>query len=231
MDEGLATLKDWLFYVLITATVLNLFFFVINRLKKNEVKFFVVRKLLSKAEENFYWHLIKVLSSKYQISYKVRVADVINHRCSNRKAWLREFNKLSQKHFDFVVSDGRTLEVAFAVELDDSSHDRKKRKERDQYLNKICQEAGLKLIRIRARGRYKDDEIRALFEVRDDENGESLSGYSQENQWLGLQDSTAARGNTVSDKQLAEKELDGQRERSQIGRDDRREANTGDRGK
>jgi len=92
---------------------------------------------------------------------KVRVADVLKpSKGGARKQWQIAFNKINNKHFDFVLCDKNDLSVLCAIELNDKSHNTKKRKDRDAFLTAACESAMLPLIQIPAQAAYNIDEIR-----------------------------------------------------------------------
>jgi hypothetical protein len=77
------------------------------------------------------------------------VADVVERKSSiSRSARQKALNKISAKHFDFLLCDKDDLSVACAIELDDGSHNFKRRQERDDFLKGLCEAAGFPLIRI-----------------------------------------------------------------------------------
>lgn len=119
--------------------------------------------LMSAGEERFYRSLRNEVAGEFIIAMKVRIADVISHKCRDRKTWFREFGRMSQKHFDFVLISTSTLRICAAIELDDSSHTSKKARRRDQYVNELCNQAGLPLIRFRVRNHY---DFSALSSIR-----------------------------------------------------------------
>lgn len=62
-------------------------------------------------------------------------------------------NRIDRKIVDYVVCEAGTLRPVFAVELDGSSHDGAKRKERDGFVEKALEGAGVKLVRFDRRGK------------------------------------------------------------------------------
>ena len=91
--------------------------------------------LFSPAERSFLGVLSEAIGDEAQIFGKVRVADVIMPKKGmSRGEWQKAFNKISGKHFDFILCDKGDLSIICAVELDDSSHQSKSRKERDLFL-------------------------------------------------------------------------------------------------
>ena len=62
-------------------------------------------------------------------------------------------NKIDRKTVDYVVCEAGSLKAAFAVELDGSSHDASDRRERDSFVDRVLDKAGVKLVRIDRRGK------------------------------------------------------------------------------
>ena len=120
--------------------------------------------LFSPAERSFLGVLNQVIDENAQVFGKVRIADVITPKKGmSRSNWQKAFNKISGKHFDFLLCNKDDLSVLCAVELNDSSHQSKKRKERDVFLEGVCQSANVPLVQITAKLTYKINEIQALI--------------------------------------------------------------------
>lgn len=95
---------------------------------------------------------------------KVRVADVLSPvRGMSRSGWQTSFNRISNKHFDFLLCDPNDLSVLCALELNDRSHDAGKRKDRDAFLENACRSAGLPLIWVPAKAAYSIPEIQEVL--------------------------------------------------------------------
>ncbi len=126
-----------------------------------------VKGLLTNAEHSFYKTLVKAKPINSVIFTKVRVADLLKpHSYKNRSEWQMAFNKISAKHFDFVICNAETLDVICVIELDDKSHTTAKVKDRDLFLDDACSGAELKLIRFKAQKNYQVDSIRnSIMEV------------------------------------------------------------------
>lgn len=117
--------------------------------------------LFSPAERSFLGVLNQAVDENTQVFGKVRVADVITPKKGMpRGEWQKSFNKISGKHFDFVLCNKNDLSVLCAVELNDSSHNSKKQKDRDVFLKAACQSANVPLVQIKARSTYNVSEIR-----------------------------------------------------------------------
>jgi hypothetical protein len=119
------------------------------------------KSLFTPAELVFFNALQEATSGQFLVFGKVRVADVIKPQTSNRSDWQRAFNKISAKHFDFVLCDKESLKVLATVELDDSSHSRVDRVKRDDFLNQAVDSAKLALIRFPVQASYGLDDIQS----------------------------------------------------------------------
>jgi len=113
------------------------------------------KQLFSPAERSFYGVLSQAVGSECCVMGKVRVADVVSPRKGLSKSdWQKAFNKISAKHFDYVVCDAATLHVQYVVELNDRSHDKPRRSERDRFLREVCRSAGVPLFTFRVQRSY-----------------------------------------------------------------------------
>ena len=89
------------------------------------------RPLLTKREYKFYTLLREEAYKRGMlICPKIGLKDLME--VTDKKHYMKYFAKISQKHVDFVICD-EDLQVYFALELDDSSHDTKKAKEKDHF--------------------------------------------------------------------------------------------------
>ena len=108
--------------------------------------------------------LHKAIGNNATIFGKVRVADVVEPKEGlSRSARQKAFNKISANHFDFLVCDKEDLSVACAIELDDRSHNSKRRQEKDEFLKEVCEAAGVPLVQVPAKSGYVISEVRRLL--------------------------------------------------------------------
>ncbi len=120
--------------------------------------------LFSPAERSFLGILEQAIGDEYRAFGKVRVADVVDVKSmSDRRVWQRAFNRISAKHFDFVLCRNDDLTVLAVVELDDGSHQSKKSRNRDAFLVGLCDAIGLPLIQVPAQRVYSLSEVRATL--------------------------------------------------------------------
>ena len=120
--------------------------------------------LFSPTERSFLGVLKQAAGNNAAIFGKVRVADVVEPKSGlGRSARQKALNKISAKHFDFLLCDKEDLSVACAIELDDISHNSKRRQERDEFLKEVCEAADVPLIQIPAKSAYVISEVRSLL--------------------------------------------------------------------
>ena len=138
--------------------------YLVNRFRERRVireildSYSLRESVLTKAELNFYRVLKEVVGEKYAILVKVRLADVvITHR---GQGYTTAFNKISQKHVDFLLADPQDFSPVMAIELDDRSHQNQSRKDRDEFVDQVFEKAGLQLLRVKAAKKYGPADIR-----------------------------------------------------------------------
>jgi len=114
---------------------------------------------LSAAEISFYHVLKGLLDSRHSLLCKVRLADLfyIRRPHENRGA----MNKIIRKHVDFVICRADTMEPMLCIELDDRSHRRRDRRERDALVDAVFEAAALPLLHIPAARGYVPADVAA----------------------------------------------------------------------
>ncbi|MCP3850724.1 MAG: DUF2726 domain-containing protein [Gammaproteobacteria bacterium] len=154
---------DWIVIALVIVVMLAIVVVKLSQKQGAQPSEYPYRKidvLFSPAERSFFGVLNQAAGENTQIFGKVRVADVIAPKKGmSRSDWQKSFNKISGKHFDFLLCNTSDLSVLCALELNDSSHNSKKRKDRDAFLEGACQAANVPLIKISARSTYNINEI------------------------------------------------------------------------
>ena len=118
-------------------------------------------ELFTPAERVFYEQLAMAVGDRYEIFGKVRLADVIEPREGLDKSERQSaLNRISSKHLDFVLAIPGSMIIVCAIELDDASHRRKDRVERDEFVDGALSYADVPLIRFEVQPMYSVDEIR-----------------------------------------------------------------------
>src|SRR6266498_1995983 len=103
---------------------------------KQELPYRLRDDFLSPAEFSFYKVFSSIYGAQLTVQSKVRLADVffIARRNENHAF----FNRIAQKHLDFLICDSVTMKPVLGIELDDASHQRDDRQERDRFLEEVC---------------------------------------------------------------------------------------------
>jgi hypothetical protein len=115
----------------------------------------------SAAEASFYRVMKKMAADRLIICPKVSLAEIFFVSHPNENA--AYFNKINRKHVDFLLCDPNTLKPRLAIELDDSSHKREDRMERDDFVDDVFSTAGLPLVRVPVRPAYNTAELAEIF--------------------------------------------------------------------
>ena len=119
--------------------------------------------LLTRNETAFFRVLATVIGHRYLISCKVRLADIVT---CDEQDWRRgHANRIAQKHIDFVIADIESSRIIAAIELDDRSHDRPDRQERDEFINALFLHLDIRLIRFPAAWRYSRQSVENAITV------------------------------------------------------------------
>lgn len=105
--------------------------------------------LLTMNEKAFYRQLSSFAAKKNMTVFtKVRLLDLLEP-VKNQPKYKTYFYKVQAKHVDFVLCDSK-LVARYIIELDDSSHNAPDRTERDQFVDRVLQAVGYKVLRLNA---------------------------------------------------------------------------------
>lgn len=96
------------------------------------------------------WALIAIKVSLGDLFY-VQTGDYSQNRVYR--------NKIDRKHIDFLLYDPQTLQPILGIELDDKSHERKDRQERDRFVDGVFAAAGLPIAHIPVRPIYQATQL------------------------------------------------------------------------
>ena len=120
--------------------------------------------LLTKAERSFFGVLQQAVGNDYHTFSKVRLADIIKVSsglsASDRQ---KAQNRISGKHVDFVLCNTRDLAVHCVIELDDKSHEKLERRQRDEFVDTALHAAGVTIFHFSVQQTYNLNEIRKLL--------------------------------------------------------------------
>jgi hypothetical protein len=105
------------------------------------------KALLTPSEAKFHQVLMRQsLPGRIHLLCKPRLADFLDSQKD-----LTAFNKISQKHVDFLVCRPTDWMPMLGIELDDDSHEKAAVKRRDAFVNTVFAQVGIPLLRIHVR--------------------------------------------------------------------------------
>ena len=119
--------------------------------------------LFTKSEKAFFDVLNPIfMDYNYYVFAKVRIADLL-YVPKNSKNSMGFFNKIACKHVDFVICDKDEIIPVLAIELDDSSHNRPDRIERDIFVDKAFRTAKFPILHIPVQKKYDSEELKRII--------------------------------------------------------------------
>ncbi len=117
---------------------------------------------LSAAEASFYQVIKGMMGNYLTICPKMALSELLYVPRGNDNFPAFQ-NKIDRKRIDFLVCDAKTMRPRFAIELDDPSHQRPDRVERDEFVEHVFEAAGLPLVRIPVKNAYDTRELGETF--------------------------------------------------------------------
>jgi len=107
-------------------------------------------KFLTRTEASFFRVLQLALPDGVFLCPKVNLQDLFWAPPNDYTAR----NRIDRKHVDFVLAAMETLRPVCGIELDDRSHERPDRRERDRFVEAVFAAAGLPLVRVPVSAEY-----------------------------------------------------------------------------
>lgn len=104
--------------------------------------------LLSKNEWYEYRKLRAIAEDRgLRVCPKVRLLDLVEPRKGEK--YMSLLGRIQSKHVDFVITD-KDLHIKAILELDDNSHNRPDRVERDNFVDEVLTSVGYKVLRTKS---------------------------------------------------------------------------------
>ena len=152
------------YWVLLLALLAVLWFLLANRSQQKAT--YPYRKksaIMSPNEQEFYHALLRASGDDFDVFAMVRLADVISvaKGAPQRQSWQ---GRINSKHIDFLLCDRDTQEAVLAIEVDDRSHQRRDRQERDYFVDRAFDAALLPLMRVEATRSYSSIELKSAIQ-------------------------------------------------------------------
>lgn len=99
--------------------------------------------VMTPSEQKYFWKLEQQYGQTHFILCQVALGRIIN--TTDQQNFYTYWNKINKKSIDFVIVDKQTLQTVKLIELNDYTHNSYKRRQRDEYLRKVCEATGLDL--------------------------------------------------------------------------------------
>jgi len=131
-----------------------------NATEENEIKYRYKRKnfFLTRAEHYFYDALVDAIGKDYRIFAQVHLSALVDHKIEGQD-WRAALAHINRKSVDFLLCDKAYLSPKLAIELDDRSHERPDRQNRDWEVERIFQAVGLPLLRLKNQAGLNPDDL------------------------------------------------------------------------
>ncbi len=129
--------------------------------EKEKPKYRYTRKqfFLTRAEHECYDALVAAVGEKYHIFAQVHLPTILDNKAKGQN-WRAALAHINRKSVDFVLCDKAYISPKLAIELDDKSHERPDRQERDREVERILSDAGVPLLRLENRGRFDPADLK-----------------------------------------------------------------------
>jgi hypothetical protein len=95
---------------------------------------------------------------------KVSLGDLFFAKSNDSSNFRTYTNKIDRKHVDFLLCDPKTVRPILGIELDDKSHQRSDRRERDEFVENVFKAARLPLARIPVKQSYPVTQLNSLLQ-------------------------------------------------------------------
>lgn len=133
--------------------------------KNNKYTYFARNSVMTRAESEFFKRLYVAVNERYLVFPQVHLSALLDYRVEGQD-WRIAFRHINGKSVDFVLCDKVTLRPTYALELDDLTHNRRDRTERDIEVERIFKEARLPLVRFKNMNVSSEEIIQALSDTK-----------------------------------------------------------------
>ena len=118
--------------------------------------------IMSEAESHLFRRLEQIAQDRYYIFPQVHLSSLLDNTVKGQN-WKGALSAIQRKSVDFALVDKATLVTRYAVELDDSTHDKPDRQIRDSKVEQYLNSVGIPLVRLRNVQSMTDGDIDAEF--------------------------------------------------------------------
>lgn len=111
----------------------------LDEVNPKEPTIYEIKPFMSPYERKFY-NMLKCLENEYTIIPQLNLASVIK-KLNNTKFYTELF-----RNIDFAIFDKDMNKLLLLIEINDKTHNKYKRKDRDLKVKKICNDVNVKLL-------------------------------------------------------------------------------------
>ena len=122
-----------------------------SQIKKSQYKYYAKPYVMTSRENECFKTLNEIFSSKWFVVPQVHLSALLDYRVKGQN-WNAAFRHINGKSVDFVLIGKESYKVICVIELDDSTHSKPDRIERDAEIERMFKEARIPLERI---GRFE----------------------------------------------------------------------------
>jgi len=133
---------------------------------KNNAYTYTAKSLpMTRTEAEFFDVLNEAVQDRYFVFPQIHLSAVLSPAVKGQD-WGYAFRHINGKSVDYVLCDKETLRPTYAIELDDYTHQKRDRIERDSEVERIFAEADLPLVRFKNKNVTVTEIITALSRAR-----------------------------------------------------------------
>lgn len=118
-----------------------------SQIKKSQYKYYAKSYVMTSRENECFKILNEIFSSKWFVVPQVHLSALLDYRVKGQN-WNAAFRHINGKSVDFVLIGKESYKVICVIELDDSTHSKPDRIERDAEIERMFKEARIPLARI-----------------------------------------------------------------------------------
>lgn len=118
-----------------------------SQIKKSQYKYYAKPYVMTSRENECFKILNEIFNSKWFVMPQVHLSALLDYRVKGQN-WNAAFRHINGKSVDFVLIGKESYKVICVIELDDSTHSKPDRMERDVEIERMFKEAKIPLARI-----------------------------------------------------------------------------------
>lgn len=115
--------------------------------------------LLNVPERKFFEELQQIIPNKYVVFPQILLSNIVSVNSAKKEFWTYQ-NKINRKTIDFVIFEKSFLKPVLAIEYDGKTHSKQNRKLRDEFVDKVLDSSGIKILHIMHQKNINFEEVK-----------------------------------------------------------------------